>query len=361
MRLQKLLITVLFVLNPLAVFADDANLVVSAPLPEAIEEEKMSVDHNPYILNLDDRTLQAMRRMGLSEEMIRRMGSGDIAGNGGGRIEADFHFAYTLLPKIASDCLKTPICPLENDEKKILEDIYLTSVINSVKKHKFIFLNGRDAGDLFFDSEDQQVRVAVTGFERYAPIFINLDMMYSEPDTLNHIGRILQIIIHEIGHQTGVKSHGKLDALGGKVRNFFAKESVQVRTKLGNLQLLVTNTNFKSPNLNSIITLQWQQWTNRRHPVEINLTKKFEEVASCKDGLTLTSFKISNLHWGRKKIIESQYHFPLKGWVDLKCSNESGSIITQEADFNLEFQMEFVQLPPGRVLLMKDSHLQLSR
>ena len=76
------------------------------------------------------------------------------------------------------------------DEKKILNDIWLLTVVNNTQKHKFIFLNENDVKSFLMN--DQQKRVAVTGFERYAPIFINLDMMYSDNNVLSHLEELFK-------------------------------------------------------------------------------------------------------------------------------------------------------------------------
>lgn len=333
-----------------------------ADLPTAERDAMNSIENNQIGLEFDERTLDSLRNMGLDEEFIRRLGSGDIAGNGGGRLEADFHYAYTLVPKLIKDCVDSPVCPLMPDERKILNDIWVLTVVNSVKKHNFIFLNGSEAGDLFFDQDDQQVRVAVTGFERYAPIFINLDMMYADNDVLNHLGRVIQIILHEVGHQTGVKSHSVLDSLGGKLRNFFARESVKVQNNVGGTNIEVINTNFKSPYLNSVTTIKWEQWTSRNHPIMIDLTEEFKKVASCEGaGRKLNSYKVSNLHWGRIQAQGSNYILPLKGWIDFKCEDVNTVHWTEEADFVINIKLEYVQLPPGRVLLYKGSELEINR
>lgn len=368
MKTHNSLITILMVL--FTVFsiakADDGevhptdNLFAHLPSPERAAMD--AIENTQIGLEFDQRTLDALRNMGLEEEFIRRLGSGDIAGNGGGRLEADFHYAYTLIPKLIKDCVDSPVCPLMPDEKKILNDIWLLSVVNNVQKHKFIFLNGKDAGNLFFDEHDQQERVAVTGFERYAPIFINLDMMYADNDVLTHLGRIVQIIIHEVGHQTGVKSHGVLDALGGKLRNFFARESIKVNNNVGGTNIEVINTNFKSPYLNSVTTIKWEQWTNRSHPMMINLTEEFKKAASCAGaGRKLNSYKVSNLHWGRIQQQGPNYILPLKGWIDFKCEDINTVHWTEEADFEINIKLEYVHLPPGRVLLYRGSELNIIR
>ncbi len=368
MKTRNSLITILMaiLMSVSIVKADDGevhatdHLFAHLPTPERAAMD--AIENDQIGLEFNQRTLDALRNMGLDEEFIRRLGSGDIAGNGGGRLEADFHYAYTLIPKLIKDCVDSPVCPLMPDEKKILNDIWTLTVVNSVQKHKFIFMKGDEAGDLFFDQDDQQVRVAVTGFERYAPIFINVDMIYADNDVLNHMGRIIQIIIHEVGHQTGVKSHSSLDALGGKLRNFFSRESIRVQNNVGGTSIEVINTNFKSPYLNSVTTLKWEQWTNRSHPMMVNLTEEFKKVASCEGaGRKLNSYKVSNLHWGRIQNQGSDYVLPLKGWIDFKCEDINTVHWTEEADFVINIKLEYVHLPPGRVLLYRGAELEITR
>ena len=331
-------------------------------LPQHQRDAINNIKNDQIRIEFDKRTLEALRRMGLKEEFIQKLGSGDIAGNGGGRLEADFHYAYTLIPKLIKDCVESPVCPLMPDEKKILNDIWLLTVVNNTQKHKFIFLNENDAGNLFFDEHDQQKRVAVTGFERYAPIFINLDMMYSDNNVLSHLGRIVQIIIHEVGHQTGVKSHGILDALGGKLRSFFTRESIKVNNNVGGTNIEIINTNFRSPYLSSVTVLKWDQWTNRSNPIMIDITEEFKKVASCKGvDRELQSYKISNLHWGRIEQQDENYILPLKGWIDFRCEDKNTVQWTEEADFKIQIKLEYVQLPPGKILLYRGSNLNIFR
>lgn len=366
-RISLVTIIISMLMAATTVFADHGdvhptdNLFMHMPPPERAAMD--AIENDQIGIKFDERTLDAMRNMGLDEELIRRLGSGDIAGNGGGRLEADFHYAYTLIPKLIKDCVESPICPLMPEEQKIINDIWLLTVVNNVKKHKFVFLNGKDAEDLFFDEHDQQVRVAVTGFERYAPIFINLDMIYSDADVLNHMGRIIQIIIHEVGHQTGVKSHSVLDSLGGKIRNFFARETFRVDNNVGGTDIKVITTNFNSPYINSVTTINWSQWANRGHGgSQIDLTKEFAEKAKCEGaGRKLNSFKVSNLHWGRVKQEGTNYVLPLKGWIDFKCEDINTVHWTEEADFVIKLKFEYVQLPAGRIMLYRGSELEVSR
>lgn len=156
-----------------------------------------------------------------NQAIAKESGGGTVVGNGAGIVESNFQLAYLSLPKIISTCLEERSCALDREERKIARDIHSILKLNSNKKDRLIFLSEKEYPGFFTTGANESYRVAKTELNGEAPIYVNTDMLYDKEGNpaLNFAG-VLRILVHELGHQTGIIAHGVLDILGSKIANF---------------------------------------------------------------------------------------------------------------------------------------------
>lgn len=305
-----------------------------------------------FSLSLQDVTIDAILDMGLSNDQVRLLGSGDIVGNGGGKAEADFHYAYRKLNKFIKDCSSTYKCNITSDQKNILKKISTVSLLNKNKIDKLIFLNSNTVPGFFHDENDPEERIAKTGFSLNSPIFINLDLIYNHSNKLIDLPSIVAILIHEIGHQTGIKEHQLLDDLGARVRDFLNQEKLQAKISVNQIILKIFAFNFKNDHAYSELNLSYMQ-----HNIEFG-QRIFAKTKCSSEATELVGYKIENIHFHRviKEGIQAKkrLHIPLEAWMTLNCKNKDGIINTEEKDLSINFVIHRRFLPPGLIHTVED-------
>jgi hypothetical protein len=292
-------------------------------------------------LVIQSESIEAMIRMGLTREDAERLGSGDIVGNGGGKAEADFKYTYRKLYKFITDCELSYKCFTTDRQKSILRKIKQISLINMNKKDKMIFVDEHKIPGFFRDEHDPQVRVAKTGFDSDSPIFINLDLIYNHSSEPYDIPSIVAILIHEIGHQTGIREHAMLDDLGAIVRNFLNSEKLQSKMTINGNTVNLTAFNFHDDDVYAELNLHYVGYN-----IELGSRIHSESQCSTKD-TNLVGYKIENIHFERSVRRNKKHHVKAKAWITLNCMGTDLSLIKEEKDLYISFELERKFLPPG--------------
>lgn len=295
-----------------------------------------SMEHNLFL----DESIEAMRQMGIDDALIDRMRSGDIVGNGGGALEADFIYAYSKIPKIINDCLDTHLCRVNDEQRNLLRRIRTIAINNQNKADKLIFLNEATAPGFFEDEHDPGVRFAKTGFNPDAPIFVNLDVTYLGNNSMIPTLVIFSILIHEIGHQAGVRSHAYLDDLGTKIRNYLNEEKIKAKIGVDGRYFSTNVYNFKNRFEYSEINVSFMG-------LKYELGQRVLDKATCSQGRKLTGYTIENLYHQRVIKIQETFVVPMKAWIKIFCIDENATFWPEEKDLSLDFKIEKRFIPPG--------------
>jgi hypothetical protein len=275
---------------------------------------------------------EVIEAMDLSDDLQRRLSGGDIIGNGGGIAEQDFRFAYSKVPHIVDACLESPFCPIPKKEIELLKNIKKLALVNSENKDKLIFLSETAYPGFFRDSNDAQIRIAKTAYIAGAPIFINLDMLYTSGQSILNFPAIVSVLVHELGHQAKIKSHSLLDELGTRIRGFLLEDTGGIEQSiLGNL-LKVSFYNLNEANRYSEFMFHYRDNL-------YSIKNTLREQASCEEENSIPiGFKVSNLHWMRRiNISRGFFVVPMKAWLKVYCLDlNSSAIWVKDSDVLVE-------------------------
>ena len=327
-------------------------ILIQSGFGQTVEEQNKDYELieilTPEFLTIQQDSIDSMLRMGLTSEDAVRLSSGDIVGNGGGKAEADFNYTYRKLYKFISDCEASYKCIATKRQKSILNKIKQISLINTNKKDKMIFIDEHLVPGFFRDSNDPQVRVAKTGFDSNAPIFINLDLIYNHSSKPYDIPAIVAILIHEIGHQTGIREHLLLDDLAAIVRNFLNSEKLQSKMTVENSDVIITAFNFQDVDVFTELSLSYRG-------VNVELGTRILQESRCDTRDTiLVGFKIENIHFERAVKRKQSFHIKTKAWITLNCQGLDLSIVKESRDLKVVFILERKFLPPGMIYTIED-------
>lgn len=139
---------------------------------------------------------------------------GDVVGNGGGVIEGTLQYLAKNLNVYIHQAILYADYEYPPDFMQALSEIH-TSVAMREKPIELIFLSGDTAVNFFTDLHDQQIRAAKTGFSEDYAIYINIDYLYANQQISRE--HLLGLLVHEVGHQVGYKSHSFLDIVAAEV------------------------------------------------------------------------------------------------------------------------------------------------
>lgn len=262
--------------------------------------------------------------------LLDRYNTGDIVGNGGGIVEQNFAFAFNSVPNAIGHCLAKMNCNLSVDEKLVLLDIRATFYSKLERDFQFVFVTEEDSDGLFNDQLDPSERLAKTGFSKDFPIFINLSLIEESDSYKVDPSAALGLIIHELGHQSGYKSHTMLDTISSKLRVAFSYELEHLDYEINNETLFV-NIYTREDQFNTQISYLYNHRLGR-------LSSRIEEKLSCSvPTQRVAGNTITNEHWQRKKFINDRIKVELTAWIDVYCEDENGIIWTEERDLKIKF------------------------
>lgn len=274
----------------------------------------------------------------LNAVTIKSNGGGVIVGNGAGSMENHFQHAYQSLSILSLNCLKNTGCNLLTEELEILARIKNIVSLNIDKKDRIIFLSEKQNPGFFTTGETENNRIAKTGLTPEAPIFVNTDLLYENGRPALSYKRVIALLVHEIGHQTGNRDHAFLDVLGIKLAQFSevqtAYHSFTIGERSADDQILFSLTNFDYPEKNVQLLFKGRELNVK------DLSQALNSSVSCSDkdekyiGMTA-----SNGHY----IFDKNNNLFFKAWIKIYCQDLSGNpknsmhnlTIAIDQDFNL--------------------------
>ncbi len=276
-------------------------------------EEQLNQENQRFEIFLDE-----------NSSLINEARMGDVVGNGGGLLEAQVAFFYKSLPKAITSAIEFNQGRFTSDDIKILTSI-LNNVQASTYNEKILMI---DDASFFNVDNDQEVRVAKTGFDEKFQIFINRKLMYSNIDLAETV--ILPMLIHELGHQAGVSSHSYLEELGSKIKYILDSKKSFLTQESTYGSLVLTSYNYVSVGgWADLVVILGDQLT-RLKKIEFEVLKKL-----C-HGNFPGGYEIHNLHWQRRPV-SNDYIFSshATGWMDLKCTSLEGDMYIVNADIEV--------------------------
>lgn len=247
---------------------------------------------------------------------------GSVIGNGAGLAENNFQYAYQSLPRFIENCLKSALCQVNSVERSLLAKISSAAQINLRRDDRLIFISEKEQPDFFTTGVSEENRIAKTELQIDTPIYINLDLLYTQSGSINlDIPTMQSILVHELGHQVGVTSHTKLDILGSKIKKFIL-ENWQVVTlplsqDMGGVAT-ASIVNHNNPYKNSDVIIQWQQKS-----LALGRTVMKDVTCTSAEG-NFTGIQIYNAHFG---INPQTKNLQFYAWADLYCYNTSEKIV----------------------------------
>lgn len=265
----------------------------------------------------------------------RASGGGTVVGNGAGLVESNFQFAYLSLKKILPHCYQKNTCDLVQEEKEIIIKMNEIVVENANKKDRLVFLSEKANPGFFTTGVDEKYRIAKTFLNSQAPIYINTDLLYKDNGTpALSFQDILRILIHELGHQTGVKEHSGLDILGAKIATYSEEHTNYYQYKIAdNQKLIFTVTNIETPVKSSIVIFNWINLGS------IDLSDIITEGSECSyDSESFAGLEVINGHYsiGPKGVVN------FEAWINVSCHESfSGEIFVYKRDLSVQLDENY--------------------
>lgn len=252
-------------------------------------------------------------------------GGGDIFGNGGGVAESNFVHAYSRLYKLIDNCLNSKFCTKTEGEFYDLLSIREATAKNYKTVSRLVYSTPEKHPEIFFTHDSDVVRLAVTGTNLTDPIYVNLDMLYKKIDGKNFpalsYGQIVEILIHEVGHNVGLLDHSYLNYLGSLVRDFTEERLLSENYVLNDQVFSVNLINFVEK---MKLSEFWVNWNDKT----LNITSEVYMMSECRDGSKPFSIKFKNYHQEKIQKNDGKSIIPVNTWAELICNE--GPIETTE-------------------------------
>ena len=261
-------------------------------------------------------------------QVMARLGSGDIVGNGGGLLEQNFTSAYYSIQTAIQNCLDRYECGLDENEELLLKEINSIYIEKIDQERPLIFVSEKNADGFFFTEDDQSSRVAKTGFSKESPIFINLNIAES---IIDDTPAMIAILIHELGHQVGIANHSLLDQLGAKVRNQWSSNWTILRFIMDDYNLDVRLFSSELNYINSKLSYSFRGEVRSLNNGIFNRIECLEEES-------IYGFSLSNGHWKRPIQNNWRTKIGIDYWINIYCQTLNGDIRTIQKDLSILFK-----------------------
>tara|TARA_R110002072_G_scaffold276051_1_gene437381 strand:+ start:110279 stop:111313 length:1035 start_codon:yes stop_codon:yes gene_type:complete len=295
------------------------------------ETLKVDLNDKKVIKDLSELNLNFEDFMSDFRDIISEARDGDVVGNGGGQIEGQVQFYLNSLPSFIMSALNQDIIYFTQVEKEVLERIAKNITENAAD---IVYIDN-NPNDFFSSDEDGAIRIAKTGFHPKYPIFLNRTMIYSMFE--NDVNfNILSVLVHELGHQAGIKSHRGLDDLGAKMElvSRFSRDKVFYEIGNNGVSVEIFNHGTLSSRTSILVT-----YFNQSLTVKAWDFKKLQ--SKCGTGFP-AGFQLLNPHWTSRPVSNRKVKtIKLAGWMNIVCVQRSGSYISS-ADFEITLTLSNV-------------------
>lgn len=210
-------------------------------------------------------------------------------------------FFVEIMPELLQNCDRAPDCSLNPEEKRLLQDLIGIVRSEEYPADKLRFESGLAHPEIFL--VDGIVKSAVTDLYPGAIIYFNLDHLYKVIDNRRqsvNSNWLFSLLIHELGHHTGVTDDFFLDAFSQKLTTWFENTfPIQVfqedpdRILLHKPALLrslilpsFSPNGLRQSSLFLADELRWHDWSER-----------VRSLLQCSANKVLKEFRISKAQW----------------------------------------------------------------
>ena len=270
--------------------------------------------------------------------LFAKSNGGTVVGNGAGIVENNFRYGYFLLKEVIPSCTENQMCQLSDFEINLLNKIVDIITSNLLKEDNLIFVSEKKEPGFFTTGEGNEPhRIAKTGLSPDQPIFINLDLLYNDRNEANlDLPAIVGILVHELGHQTGIKNHAALDFLAAKIRFFLTSKINNYKFYVNNDPKLTANVlviNSEFPIKKAHLFISWNQGEMK------DITSEFVNLIKCKsNNATNLGFEIQNGNFSKES---NSNIVTFNAWVGSYCSIENSADIlhVENQDLRLQFDV----------------------
>lgn len=266
-----------------------------------------------------------------------RVFAGDAGGTGAGVAEQYITFGYMNLEKYIGLCLAAESCRLTMEERTLLRAIREAMPQERKTKDQIEFRSETKEPGFFF--LEGQVRIAKTFESVGSLIYVNQDLLYSKGplgDTISiSFSTAIALLIHELGHHQGEKSHLALDVLGAKVATLLKNQSQEISVSPADNNAVATAINYpqNAGNFTQILVTDGS--------LTLDYTDVVKRAVKCPgQDAELAYLMVWNLHWMRPywdRKLESGYNrIPLRGQITIQCIRQDGAAVTQDQDLVID-------------------------
>ncbi len=272
--------------------------------------------------------------------LAQNTGGGTVVGNGAGVVESNFQYAYHALTKIINNCLLIEYCHLQPEEREIALNIMLIAKNNATKKDRLVFVSEKARPGFFTTGDSETNRIAKTILQPDSPIFINSDMLYKKDGVpAINFSNIIALLIHEIGHQSGITSHSVLDIIGAKIADFSENRTshsvFKAEDENGKTSITYSVTSFDFPIKRTILIFNWNDKKS------VDLSKTLTGSTNCTyDSERLDGVQVTNGHFS----FDQKNNLTFKAWVKISCFEsfsetifvyQKNLTITMDGEYNI--------------------------
>lgn len=147
-----------------------------------------------------------------------------------GQLKYDFLNLIANYDRYAYGCLMdSRSCGLSSSEVSTMRAIF-ENHSEEHRRTKYHLISGRDNPEIFRIGGGSP-RIAVTGSNRFDPVYFNIDLL-TDPRSghIKPMDQLISIMIHEMGHHEGIgdTQERTLDRIGNAAGDFFRKTSTRI-------------------------------------------------------------------------------------------------------------------------------------
>jgi hypothetical protein len=259
--------------------------------------------------------------------------------NGDGIVEQNIFFAYNSVPKAIENCIAvSEACGLSVSDIVVLQKIKAVAEAYKATPERIIFTSDSVRPGFFETGLGQAHRVAATTNSPGAAIYFNSAQFYSSDGTpALDLPLLVSILVHELGHQTGVADHAYLDFLGGRLRGMLSAGSLSLPYPYGLQNLKIIGINYINAGLPSDIYFVDSLRSS-------SMTSILGKVARCPLATDrLIGWNLQNAHWDQA--FNPAFQGPLvilgvSGYVGSQCVGLGGELTQSVQSFRLNVYVE---------------------
>lgn len=293
---------------------------------------------------------------------------GDLVNNGGGIAEKNILFAYQKLDTFITLCLTSDFCKIDKNQRTILEQILagLTEERQNTEQIQFASENNQKG----FFIIDGEVKVAKTGSKIGSPIYINVDLIYTQNEMGYYIPASISdavaILVHELGHHYGNYSHTDLDLIGVRV-------ALMLQHKTYNTPLLPWSQQISATIINPNVGDTYPAILLYIEDQVIDISEHFKNTVNCPKffvpipilpipdiqvpGKSPLGILVHNVHWDKVKTSKDKTKIELSitGDLSLKCKEDTSEEKLRSQDYRMEIDFSVKTSENGKWVLEAES------